>query len=668
MSNVIIKRAVENIRSGTNVYTPIIELVVNSIQAIEEKGNVKEGEVRININRSGQVKTDKSERDITGFTIEDNGIGFTPKNRESFDTLYTDKKIKEGGKGFGRFTCLKYFEDVHVSSTFADGDTFLHRTFKMGKQTEIIVDEDITKSDSTETGTKIELKRITTPIPERTVTTISRVLVEKLLPFFIKDDKKCPNIYLEDESGEKVLLNDMFSRAENPEITEVKDAKGRFKLEANQGEEKEFTVRVFKIYSAKSQSSKISLVAHRREVTSTSTYHYIPEFSEEFFDSYKTNGQEKEANYIIKVYVFGQYLDDNVSLERGGFEFQKENDLLFGISQTEIEREASAFAKNTVSDEVENRQEKKRKDVFEYVKEHAPWYSDLVNEVDFADVPYNPQPQQIESQLHKKKYEREVKVKAEVQELLESNEQNELKEKAAEIVEKISGSSRDELVHYIALRRSVLDILDKSLSLDPDGNYYSEDVVHDIIFPRKGDSESTPYDKHNLWIVDERLNFNHYLASDIALDGPRTERPDLLIFDKRIGFRGDNEPSNPVTIFEFKRPHRDDFVNASSNEDPVEQIIRYVNNIKKGKYKTHEGREIQIAPNTPFYGYVICELTTKVKDWLEEVKDFKPLPDRMGYFSRHGNQNIYIEVLSWEKVLKDSTMRNKVFFHKLGLE
>src|SRR5690625_1474923 len=77
---------------------------------------------------------------------------------------------------------------------------------------------------------------------------------------------------------------------------------GSFKLEANQGEEKDFTFRVFKIYSANSQSSKRSLVTHRREVTSTSTYHYIPEFSEEFFDSYKTNGQENEANYIIKVY------------------------------------------------------------------------------------------------------------------------------------------------------------------------------------------------------------------------------------------------------------------------------------------------------------------------------------------------------------------------------
>lgn len=668
MSNVIIKRAVENIRSGTNVYTPIVELVVNSIQAIEEKGNVEEGEIKIIINRSGQVEADKSERNIVGFTIKDNGIGFTQKNRKSFDTIYTEKKINKGGKGFGRFTCLKYFEDVHVTSTFSEGESHLQRTFKMGKNTEIIVDEDITESDSAVTGTIIKLKRLKTQLPERTITTISRVLVEKLLPFFIKDDKKCPNIYLAEETGKKVLLNKFFLRSENPEIAEVKESNGSFKLEANHGEEKEFAVRVFKIYSAKSQSSKISLVAHRREVTSTLTYHYIPEFSEEFFDSYKTNGQDKEANYIIKVYVFGQYLDDNVSLERGGFEFQIENDLLFGISQNEIEREASAFAKKTVPDEVENRQEKKKKDIENYVKTQAPWYNHVLNELDYSDVPFNPSPYQIESHLHKKKYEREVEVNAEVREVLQSNKESELQERAGEIAEKVHISSRDELVHYIALRRSILDMLDKSLSLKEDGKYYPEDVVHDIIFPLNSDSESIPYEKHNLWIIDERLNFSHYLASDIPLDGPRTERPDILIFDKRISFRGDNEPSNPVTIFEFKRPHRVDFVNPSSNEDPIEQTIRYVNNIKEGKYTTHKGREIQIGDNTPFYGFVVCELTAKVKKWLEKVKDFKALPDGMGYFKTHGSLNLYIEVLSWEKVLKDATMRNKIFFKKLGIQ
>jgi len=34
LSSINIKRAVENIRSGTTVYTPVVELIVNAIQAI----------------------------------------------------------------------------------------------------------------------------------------------------------------------------------------------------------------------------------------------------------------------------------------------------------------------------------------------------------------------------------------------------------------------------------------------------------------------------------------------------------------------------------------------------------------------------------------------------------------------------------------------------------
>jgi hypothetical protein len=32
------------------------------------------------------------------------------------------------------------------------------------------------------------------------------------------------------------------------------------------------------------------------------------------------------------------------------------------------------------------------------------------------------------------------------------------------------------------------------------------------------------------------------------------------------------EASNPITIFEFKKPQRDDFVNPSSKEYPIQQI------------------------------------------------------------------------------------------------
>jgi hypothetical protein len=43
------------------------------------------------------------------------------------------------------------------------------------------------------------------------------------------------------------------------------------------------------------------------------------------------------------------------------------------------------------------------------------------------------------------------------------------------------------------------------------------------------------------------------------------------------------------------------------------------------------------------------------------------MPDGMGWFGWRTNINLYIEVMSWEKLLKDANMRNRVFFHKLAI-
>jgi len=241
------------------------------------------------------------------------------------------------------------------------------------------------------------------------------------------------------------------------------------------------------------------------------------------------------------------------------------------------------------------------------------------------------------------------------------------KENAAEIVEKISGTVQNDLTHYVAFRKYLIDIFEKSLEANLSGKYVSEGIVHDIIFPRKGDTNITYFNKHNLWIIDERLNFTSYISSDLPLNENGSERLDLLVYNRRVLFRGENHTSNPITIFEFKKPQRDDFVNPSSQEDPVQQIVRYVNKIKDGKYKTPKGLAIKVAESAPFYGYVVCSLTPKVKSWLEREKDFTPMPDRNGWFKWMGNINLYVEVLDWEKVLDDAKMRNAIFFNKLGI-
>jgi hypothetical protein len=668
MSNVNIKRAVENIRANTSIYTPVVEMVVNAIQAIEESGR-KDGKVLIRARRSEQAEVDGSLSDVEGFDVEDNGIGFTKEHRDSFDTLYTDLKINEGGKGFGRFTCLKYFEDLKVKSVFKDGDALKTRSFSMGKDHEIIVHEKVTGSDQTETGSTVTLSALRTRRAfDKKLSTIAHNLVERLLPYFITQDYACPEIVLceEDDSG-AIRLNDFVSNELSAAIREVGVEQKAFTLKAVDTEE-EFLVRVFKLFSPRNQKSRISLVAHKREVSGSVIHKYIPEFEDEFYEKDSSGDADRERNYIIKAYVFGPYLDRNVSLERGGFEFQMERDLILGIGQAEIERDAATIAKDAVGVDITSRREKKKERVQSYVDHEAPWHKDILKDIDLSGMPYNPTNEEIEARLQREKFAQEIAIKRDVAMLLAETSFENVKESVVEIVSKISGTSKNDLIHYIALRRKILDIFGKSLEVDPLGAYKSEGLVHDIIFPRKGDTEVTAFVDHNLWIVDERLNFTTYVSSDVPLDGKNTERPDLLVYNKRVLFRGDNEPSNPITIFEFKKPQRDDFVDPSSSDDPVQQIIRYVNKIRDGKFKTPEGRKILVADNTPFYGYVVCDLTAKVEKWLEREKDFKPMPDRLGWFRWMSNINLYIEVVSWDKVLKDATMRNKIFFQKLGID
>src|SRR5579872_3589673 len=157
MSKLNIRRTVENIRSSTTVYSPIVEVVINGIQAIEAAGKTN-GKIAIRVRRAGQMEMDGSLSDVTGFDIEDNGVGFTEENRESFDMLYSDFKAAEGGKGFGRFVSLKYFENVQVDSTYADGKIFKRRQFSMGKGTDIIVNEIVSDGTGTSAGTTVHLK------------------------------------------------------------------------------------------------------------------------------------------------------------------------------------------------------------------------------------------------------------------------------------------------------------------------------------------------------------------------------------------------------------------------------------------------------------------------------------------------------------------------------
>lgn len=185
MSGINIRRAVENIRSGTTVYTPVIELIVNAIQAIRIVKPTG-GLITVTVLRSGQEDLIDRIAPVDGFVVADDGVGFDKDHRDSFDTLYSALKVSEGGKGFGRFTCLKYFERMSVESVFRDGETLKARSFDMGTGNDIIINEAVVDTDQRETGSKITIQGSkSVKFSEKGLDVIARVLVERLLPYFI---------------------------------------------------------------------------------------------------------------------------------------------------------------------------------------------------------------------------------------------------------------------------------------------------------------------------------------------------------------------------------------------------------------------------------------------------------------------------------------------------
>jgi hypothetical protein len=81
-----------------------------------------------------------------------------------------------------------------------------------------------------------------------------------------------------------------------------------------------------------------------------------------------------------------------------------------------------------------------------------------------------------------------------------------------------------------------------------------------------------------------------------------------------------------------------------------------------------EGLEpIKVNDNTPVYAYVIADITEKIKQFAKQ-HSLTISPDNEGYFGYHIGYKMYIEVISFKKLMKDAKLRNKIFFKKLHSE
>jgi hypothetical protein len=281
----------------------------------------------------------------------------------------------------------------------------------------------------------------------------------------------------------------------------------------------------------------------------------------------------------------------------------------------------------------------------------------------------------LDLELYRASRDFQVKLREQGQELLQaqSASDSEFDRYAAQFDEyltKVSDANKADLARYVLHRRLVLDFLYKLLGLQDDGKYPLENRVHQLIFPMGQTSNEVFADNHNLWLVDERLVYHKFLASDqpfrkqVPLVNKSGKEPDIIVFDSACAFVSQPDgPFQTVTILELKRPRRTAY---DDKENPIRQIREYIQIIRSGKARTPSGHEVPVSLAVHFYCYIIADKAEQLDDIAKEAQ-LDPTPDGQGYFGYLKHENAYIEVFSYQQMLSNAKQRNAVFFDKLGV-
>lgn len=193
---------VNNITLGsTKAFMPLFEAVVNLLQAIEDLKDAKTRSINIYVQRDKNNQTfnmgqEGSLESITGFIVEDNGIGFTGENYTAFNTSDTTTKQEKGGKGVGRFLWLKAFDQVRIESYFKENNEIWFRSFDFTLNHEDgVVNHECVKSNNSDCNTRVYLIGLKSKYQkecQKKLDVIAGKIIEHCLSYFL--NQNCPQI------------------------------------------------------------------------------------------------------------------------------------------------------------------------------------------------------------------------------------------------------------------------------------------------------------------------------------------------------------------------------------------------------------------------------------------------------------------------------------------
>ena len=500
-----------------NSLTPLMEAISNSVFAITERFGedaMKRGKIDIDIVRN----TGADGEPIIGFDVTDNGIGFTDDNYESFLTPDSRHKEGKGGKGVGRLAWLKVFAHVDIDSVFMKGNAPFRRRFRfqLSKRNQI-------RNASLE-GLRSARDRKTTAsfrdfsalfvgrCPSKANTIALRILSHFVSLFM---GGNAPKIIIHD--GETIDIEALFADS----IEDQRTKKLSLEIGSEQTDIEIWSVKCSKKIRLGAKGVNFGFIAgHSRSVVE---YPLDEQLGLKLLDG--------ESIYLGC--ASGEYLDRHVNAERTGFTLDSDE-------VDEIKRAIAREAKDFLSTYIQAALAEKVSTTREIIAEN-PQFLYVVQDVSaFAAEKLQPnayRKEDIYVELARDRFRRNRQYKN-IEDTITSSDviSETIQQKINDYSQYVSQEKRGALAEYVMRRKAVIGLLEKFLEYkEPETETYQrEDAIHQLICPMRADSSTLTIDDHNLWLIDDRLAFFNYFASDKALStytGVDTlKRPDLAFF------------------------------------------------------------------------------------------------------------------------------------------
>ncbi len=501
--------------SHSNSLLPLFEAVINSIHAIEEQGSVGLGEIKVFIERA---KTQQMALDgttpaepISSFRVTDNGAGFTDANYESFCTSDTQLKLAKGGKGVGRFLWLKAFDHAEIDSIYRDPNGgYWNRRFNLELSEEGIANLSNTKVDSAapvKRGTTVKLVNFRPDYQQwtpRSAETVAKRMIEHCLEHFVLHQS--PHITVHDDADSSIYdLNEMYeSQVQSKLVTSQFTVK-----------DKEFVLHNLRIDPEYQPQHRLYFCAHKRAVHQENLVGKVPNLANTLLD-------ENLVPFVYAGYVSGNYLDETVNTERTEFQMPKTQDVLGDLSWDVLLTQSAGQAAAYLSSYTASIKVEKEQRIRTYVHGKAPQYRHLLThkkeELDIIA------PDLSDSDLDLELYK------------ISLNYDSELRQQSAAILSTLETAKEDspafeaqykqftcewnelgmsKLANHVAHRKATLSMLEASRKLNAAGKYQLESTIHNLICPLRRTSDDVTAAQMNLWVIDEKLAYHFYLASDV---------------------------------------------------------------------------------------------------------------------------------------------------------